>query len=71
MTEMLTTNPFKIDERVTFVPDEHVVGWAWPSFDRLRLKPGDEGTVTRIDGDMYLYLDDDRGGFHRECFKRI
>ncbi len=63
-------NPFKIGDRVTFIPDDHAVGWSWSSFDRLRLKPGDTGIVTRIGKGMYLYLDDDCGGFHWECFKK-
>jgi len=62
MTEIEKKNPFHIGDRVTFSPDERTVGWAWSSFDRLRLKPGDTGTVTRIDQGIYLYLDDDRGG---------
>jgi len=70
MTDTHTMNPFHIGERVTFAPDDHTVGWAWSSFDRLRLQPGDTGTVTRIDQGVYLYLDDDRGGFHWECFKK-
>jgi len=57
-------NPFQIGDRVAFSPDGHTVGWAWSSFDRLSLQPGDTGTVTRIDQGVYLYLDDDRGGFH-------
>ncbi len=64
------SNPFHIGEQVTFSPDERTVGWAWSSFDRLRLNPGDTGTITRIDQGVYLYLDDDRGGFHWECFKK-
>jgi len=70
MTEKQTTNPFKVGDRVIFTPDEHAIGWTWYSFDRVRLKPGDAGMVTRIDKDVYLYLDDDRGRFQRECFKR-
>jgi hypothetical protein len=35
------------------------------------LKPGDTGFITRIDKESYLYLDDDRGGFHWECFKKV
>jgi len=69
MTEIEKKNPFHIGDRVTFSPDERTVGWAWSSFDRLRLKPGDTGTVTRIDQGIYLYLDDDRGG-HWECFEK-
>jgi hypothetical protein len=63
-------NPFKIGDRVTFDPNDHAIGWAWPSFDQLRLKPGDTGIVTRIEKEAYLYLDDDRGGFSWECFKK-
>lgn len=70
MSDTQTMNPFHIGERVTFAPDDRTVGWAWSSFDRLRLQPGDTGTVTRIDQGVYLYLDDDRGGFHWECFKK-
>jgi hypothetical protein len=66
--EKQTSSPFKIGDRVVFAPDERTIGWDWPMFDRVRLKPGDIGIVTRIDKDMYLYLDDDRGGFHSECF---
>jgi hypothetical protein len=46
-------------------------GWEWPTFDRVRLKPGNIGVITRIDKGMYLYLDDERGGFHWECFKKV
>jgi hypothetical protein len=62
--------PFKIGDRVMFAPDARTIGWSYPTFDRVRLKPGDVGTVTRIDKGQYLYLDDERGGFHWECFKR-
>ncbi len=64
------TSPFKIGDRVQFCPDERTVGWIWPTFERVRLKPGDVGVVTRIDQGVYLYLDDERGGFHWECFKK-
>jgi hypothetical protein len=70
MNESRKTNPFKVGDRVTFAPDAHVVGWAWSSFDRLRLNPGDAGIVTRVDKEDYLYLDDERGGFHWGCFKK-
>jgi ATP-dependent exoDNAse (exonuclease V) alpha subunit len=61
-------NPFKIGDKVVFTPDEHAIGWTWSSFDRLRLKPGDIGVVTKIVEDA-LYIDDGRGGFSWECFK--
>jgi hypothetical protein len=60
---------FKIGDMVRFVPDAHAYGWAWSSFDRLRLQPGDTGTITRIENEG-LILDDERGGFHWECFER-
>jgi hypothetical protein len=62
-------NPFKIGDRVVFAPDERAIGWSWSSFDRLRIHPGDEGVVTKILQDNYIYIDDDRGGFHWQCFK--
>lgn len=70
MTKEEGTCPFKIGDRVTFSPDAHAYGWTWSSFEGMRLKPGDVGIVTRISQGMYLYLDDDRGGLHWECFKR-
>ncbi len=69
MREKQLSNPFKIGDKVTFAPNEHTIGWAWSSLDRLMLKPGDTGIVTRVDREDYLYLDDGRGGFHWECFK--
>jgi len=63
-------NEFKIGDRIVFAPNEHVIGWEWPTFERLRLRPGDAGVVTRIDRAEYLYLDDERGGFHWECFRK-
>ena len=62
-------NPFRIGDRVSFQPNERAVGWCYYSFDRLRLNPGDVGIVTRIGDEQYLYLDDERGGFHWACFK--
>lgn len=70
MTDEAATNPFKIGDRVIFSPSEHDIGWTWSSFDRLRIHPGDIGIVTRIEKENCLYLDDDRGGFHWECFKK-
>ena len=40
-------------------------------FERFRLKPWDTGLITRISQEDYLYLGDDRGGFHCECFKKV
>jgi hypothetical protein len=62
-------NPFKIGDRVVFDPDARTIGWTYSSFDRLRIYPGDVGIVTRIVDDMIL-MDDGRGGFAWECFKK-
>ena len=69
MTQKQPENPFKIGDRVVFQPDERTIGWMWPTFERFRLKPGDVGLITQITGG-HIYLDDGRGGFHWECFKR-
>ena len=63
-------NPFSVGDRVAFVPDDRTIGWTWSSFDRLRLHPGDEGMVSKIEGD-FVFVDDDRGGFHFECFEKV
>ena len=64
-------NPFKVGNKVVFAPSEHAVGWSWPMLERAKLKPGDVGIVTRIEREEYLYLDDEKGGFHWECFERM
>ena len=61
--------PFKIGDRVVFSPSEHTVGWYQHAWDKFRLKPGDFGTITRIDQGVYVYLDDDRGGFFWSEYK--
>jgi hypothetical protein len=65
------TCPFIVGQRVRFMPNEHAVGWSWPSFDRVRLHPGDTGLVTRISKEGYVWLDDERGGFHWQCFSPV
>lgn len=51
--------PFRLGDRVVFSPSDRAFGWSYPTFDRIRLKPGDVGTVTRIDKEAYIYVDDD------------
>lgn len=63
-------SPYNIGDRLVFSPDARTIGWIWPTFERVHLKPGDIGVVTRIRDGVYIYLDDGRGGFHWECFKR-
>jgi hypothetical protein len=60
--------PFEVGDSVVFSPDERAVGWSYPMFNRVRLSPGDEGVITRIEKGQYVFLDDDRGGFHWRCF---
>jgi hypothetical protein len=62
-------NPFRIGDEVVFSPTAHDVGWSWPTFKRLLIKPGDSGIVTEIAGDI-IYIDDGRGGIHWRAFKR-
>jgi hypothetical protein len=62
-------NPFKVGDKVIFDPSARTIGWSWSSFDRLRIHPGDQGVVSKI-VDNYIYIDDDRGGFHWESFKK-
>jgi hypothetical protein len=62
-------NPFKIGDKVVFSPDARTIGWTYSSFNRLRIQPGDVGIVTKIVNDA-LFIDDGRGGFSWECFKR-
>jgi hypothetical protein len=64
-------NPFGIGDFVKFAPSERAAGWSWSSFDRLRMHPGDTGVVTRIKDNEYLFIDDERGGFHWECFQKV
>jgi hypothetical protein len=70
MAQEKAMSPFKIGDRLIFSPDERTVGWIGPTFEKVHLKPGDSGVVTRIKDGMYIYLDNERGGFHWECFKR-
>jgi hypothetical protein len=63
-------NPFKIGDTVVFAPDARTLGWVWPTLERIRLKPGDVGVITRIEREDFIYLDDERGGLHWESFKR-
>jgi hypothetical protein len=67
---MPTECPFRIGDQLRFVPDVHAEGWSWPNFERVRLKPEDTGTVTRIEKGQFIFLDDNRGGFHWECFRK-
>lgn len=62
-------NPFKIGDKVVFDPDRRTIGLTYSSFDRLRIHPGDAGTVTKI-VDGAIFIEDGRGGLSWPCFKR-
>ena len=62
--------PFKVGDRVIFSLDEQATGWAPSTLKRARMKPGDAGMVTRIHLGQYLYVDDERGGFHWKCYEK-
>jgi ATP-dependent exoDNAse (exonuclease V) alpha subunit len=64
-----TTNPFQIGDKVVFAPNDHALGWSCMSLDKFRIYPGDAGTISKISDDSYLYIEDDRGGFHWECWQ--
>jgi hypothetical protein len=57
-------------DKVIFDPDARTIGWIWSGFDRLRIHPGDVGTVTKI-VDGIVFLNDERGGFAWHCFRAI
>jgi hypothetical protein len=61
--------PFKVGDTVIFSPSEHTRGWYQHAWDKLRIKPGDQGIITRIDQGVYVYLDDNRGGFFFDEYK--
>lgn len=62
-------NPFHVGDEVVFAPDERTTGWIYPSFDSMRIHPGDIGTVSKIVRDA-IYIDDNRGGISWQCFKK-
>ena len=55
------------------MPDQHTIGWTQQAWDsqKIRLHPEDVGVITRIANAQYVYLDDDRGGFHWSQFQRV
>jgi hypothetical protein len=70
-------NPFRVGDKVQFVPNEHAQGWSW--FGPGTIQPNDVGVVSRVQNDAYLYIkrteaDADSpevGGFHWECFRKV
>ncbi len=63
--------PFKIGDKVKFNPSDHCKGWHQESFKRLGIHPGYIGKVTRIEKEMFIYLDDNKGGLHWIEFKKV
>jgi hypothetical protein len=68
---MIDECPFNVGDRVVFAPDERTKGWQGEAFDRFGVHEGDKGVIARIEGGQYVWLENDRGGFHWQCFKRI
>lgn len=72
------TNPFKVGDKVRFVPNERAQGWSW--FGPGTIQLNDIGIVRRIKDQNYLYITQTNcaesssvevGGFHWECFERM
>jgi hypothetical protein len=70
----LPSNPFRVGERVQFVPDERAQGWSW--FGPGTIQPNDIGIVSRLQDRDYIFFKRDGlessevGGFHWECFRK-
>jgi hypothetical protein len=67
-------NPFKIGDRVQFVPSERAQGWSW--FGPGTIQPNDIGIVSRLKDRDYIYMrigpdSPEVGGFHWQCFKSL
>lgn len=63
--------PFKIGDRVKFTPNQRAIGWYQHSFERMKIHPGYEGTITAIKEETFIYLDKKIGGFPWTNFKKI
>jgi hypothetical protein len=70
------SNPFRVGDKVQFVPDERARGWSW--FGPGTIQPNDIGIVSRLQDNDYLYIklsdsdpdSEEVGGFHWECFRK-
>jgi len=60
-------NPFKIGDKVQFCPNERAQGWSW--FGPGTIQPNDIGVIARIEREDYIYIENDLGGFHWQCFR--
>lgn len=69
----MSANPFKVGDRVRFVPGERLSGWSWS--DETTIRPNDIGVVSRVTELDYIYIkrDDGRdvGGFHWQSFQLV
>jgi len=64
--------PFKLGDKVKFVPSERTKGWHQHSFERLGLKPGQVGQIEEIRENTYIYIDKEKkGGFPWTDFRKV
>ena len=50
-----TKCPFRVGDEVVFSPNEHAIGWSYPSFARIALSRGDTGVISRIEQGTNIY----------------
>jgi hypothetical protein len=70
------SNPFRLGDKVQFVPNERAQGWSW--FGPRTIQPNDIGVVSSVQDSDYLYIkrigedpgSPEVGGFHWQCFRR-
>jgi ATP-dependent exoDNAse (exonuclease V) alpha subunit len=73
----MSDNPFKIGDKVQFVPNERAQGWSW--FGPGTIQPNDIGIISRIQDRDYLYIKcidsspdgKEVGGFYWSCFRQL
>ncbi len=63
--------PYKVGDRVKFVPGERTIGWHQPKMESQGLHAGYVGTVTQVKDGIYIYLDGDKGGFPWTDFQKV
>jgi hypothetical protein len=74
-TMEVNSNPFRIGDKVQFVPNQRAQGWSW--FGPGTIQPNDVGIVSRIQDKNSIYItrnglaDSEVGGFHWTCFRKV
>lgn len=62
--------PYKVGDRVKFVPGERTIGWHQTTMERQGLQAGYVGIIREIKDDTYIYLDGEKGGFPWTDFQK-